>query len=121
MLTEIYRRSCKNSPFVARMNSINAEITKLAVSTYITTKISYANMIARLCEKLPEADANVVTNALGLDTRIGPRYLRGAVSYGGPGFSRGQRGLGGFGGSGGRPVRAGWGEPAVAPATRQGY
>jgi UDPglucose 6-dehydrogenase len=93
MLSEIYRRTCKNTPFVARMNFINAEITKLAVNTYITTKISYANMIARLCEKLPEADANVVTNALGLDTRIGPRYLKGAVSYGGPCFPRDNRAL----------------------------
>jgi len=93
MLAEVYRRTCKNTPFVARMNFINAEITKLAVNTYITTKISYANMIARLCEKLPEADANVVTNALGLDTRIGPRYLRGAVSYGGPCFPRDNRAL----------------------------
>jgi UDPglucose 6-dehydrogenase len=93
MLTEIYQRTCKNTPFVARMNFINAEITKLAVNTYITTKISYANMIARLCEKLPEADANVVTNALGLDKRIGPRYLKGAVSYGGPCFPRDNRAL----------------------------
>jgi UDPglucose 6-dehydrogenase len=93
MLAEIYRSTCKNTPFVARMNFINAEITKLAVNTYITTKISYANMIARLCEKLPEADANVVTNALGLDTRIGPRYLKGAVSYGGPCFPRDNRAL----------------------------
>src|ERR1700674_2185436 len=93
ILAEIYRRTCKNTPFVARMNFINAEITKLAVNTYITTKISYANMIARLCERLPEADANVVTNALGLDTRIGPRYLRGAVSYGGPCFPRDNRAL----------------------------
>jgi UDPglucose 6-dehydrogenase len=93
MLAEIYRRTCKNTPFVARMNFINAEITKLAVNTYITTKISYANMIARLCEKLPGADANVVTNALGLDTRIGPRYLKGAVSYGGPCFPRDNRAL----------------------------
>jgi UDP-glucose 6-dehydrogenase len=54
------------------MNFINAEITKLA--TYITTRISYANMIARLCEKLPEADTAVVTNAVGLDTRIGPPW-----------------------------------------------
>ena len=93
ILAEIYRRTCKNSPFVARMNFINAEITKLAVNTYITTKISYANMIARLCERLPEADANVVTSALGLDSRIGPRYLKGAVSYGGPCFPRDNRAL----------------------------
>lgn len=93
MLAEIYERTCKNTPYVARMNFINAEITKLAVNTYLTTKISYANMIARLCEKLPEADASVVTSTLGLDTRIGPRYLKGAVSYGGPCFPRDNRAL----------------------------
>ena len=93
VLSEIYKRTCKNTPAIARMNWINAEITKLAVNTYITTKISYANMLARLCEKLPEADVNVVTDALGLDTRIGAKYLKGAVSYGGPCFPRDNRAL----------------------------
>jgi len=90
-LSDIYRRTVKNSPAIARMNFINAEITKLAVNTYITTKISYANMLARLCERLPGADVNVVTDALGLDTRIGSKYLKGAVSYGGPCFPRDNR------------------------------
>jgi UDPglucose 6-dehydrogenase len=92
-LAEMYKQICKNAAPVARMNFINAEITKLAVNTYITTKISYANMLARLCEKLPGADANVVTDALGLDTRIGAKYLKGAVSYGGPCFPRDNRAL----------------------------
>ena len=48
-------------------------------------------MLARLCEKLPEADVNVVTDALGLDSRIGAKYLKGAVSYGGPCFPRDNR------------------------------
>jgi UDPglucose 6-dehydrogenase len=93
ILVEIYKQVCRNSPAIARMNFMNAEITKLAVNTYITTKISYANMLARLCEKLPEADVNVVTGALGLDTRIGAKYLKGAVSYGGPCFPRDNRAL----------------------------
>src|SRR6266403_179735 len=53
VLSDIYAHTCKNSATVARMNFINAEITKLAVNTYITTKISYANMLARLCANLP--------------------------------------------------------------------
>jgi UDPglucose 6-dehydrogenase len=48
-------------------------------------------MLARLCERLPEADVNVITDTLGLDTRIGPKYLKGAVSYGGPCFPRDNR------------------------------
>jgi UDPglucose 6-dehydrogenase len=90
-LQHVYKGLCKNSPAVARMNFINAEITKIALNTFITTKISYANMLARLCERLPEADVNVVTGALGLDSRIGSKYLKGAVSYGGPCFPRDNR------------------------------
>jgi UDPglucose 6-dehydrogenase len=91
LLESVYKRVCKNSPLIARMNFVNAEITKLAVNTYVTTKISFANMLARLCERLPESDVNVVTGALGLDSRIGPKYLKGAVSYGGPCFPRDNR------------------------------
>ena len=87
-LESIYKKLCDNNPTIARMNFINAEVTKLAVNTYLTTKISFANMLARLCERLPEADVDTVTAALGLDSRIGPKYLKGALSYGGPCFPR---------------------------------
>jgi len=88
VLEGIYRQVCENDPPIVRMNFINAELTKLAVNTFVTTKISFANMLARICEKLPEADVDVVTRALGLDSRIGAKYLKGAVSYGGPCFPR---------------------------------
>jgi UDPglucose 6-dehydrogenase len=70
------------------MNFINAELTKLAVNTFVTTKITFANMLAHICERLPEADVDIVTSALGLDSRIGRKYLRGAIGYGGPCFPR---------------------------------
>jgi UDPglucose 6-dehydrogenase len=85
MLAEIYKHVCKNSPQVARMNFVNAEITKLSVNTFVTTKISFAKMIARLCEKLPGAEANVVTGALGKDTRIGAKYLNFCLGMGSAG------------------------------------
>jgi UDPglucose 6-dehydrogenase len=87
-LAAVYAQVCENRPAVARMSFVNAEITKLAVNTYVTTKISYANMLARICEQLPGANVDVITSALGNDTRIGPKYLKGAVSYGGPCFPR---------------------------------
>ena len=87
-LANLYAQVCENKPAVARMSFVNAEITKLAVNTYVTTKISYANMLARICEQLPGANVDVITSALGNDTRIGPKYLKGAVSYGGPCFPR---------------------------------
>src|SRR5260370_17896629 len=70
------------------MNLVNAEMAKLAVNTYVTTKISFANMLARLCEKVPGASVDVVTGAIGMDSRIGGKYLKGAISYGGPCFPR---------------------------------
>ncbi len=88
MLQSLYAHVCENKPSVARMSFVNAEITKLAVNTYVTTKISYANMLARICERLAGANVDVITSALGLDTRIGAKYLKGALSYGGPCFPR---------------------------------
>jgi UDPglucose 6-dehydrogenase len=87
-LQSLYAQVCENKPAIARMAFVNAEITKLAVNTYVTTKISYANMLARICEQLPGANVDVITSALGLDTRIGAKYLKGALSYGGPCFPR---------------------------------
>jgi UDPglucose 6-dehydrogenase len=103
ILEAIYRGVCQNSPAFARMNLINAEISKLAVNTFVTTKISFANMLARMCEKLPEADVDVVTKALGLDSRIGTKYLKGAVSYGGPCFPRDNLAMGALARSLGAP------------------
>lgn len=88
MLADLHKGVCDNDPPVARMNFINAELTKLAVNTFVTTKISYANMLAQVCERLPGANVDAVTSALGLDSRIGRKYLKGAIGYGGPCFPR---------------------------------
>lgn len=87
-LARFYRRVCTNDPPIARMNFVNAELAKLSVNTYVTTKITFANMLARICERLPGADVDTVTGALGLDSRIGRKYLKGAIGYGGPCFPR---------------------------------
>src|SRR5262249_37283764 len=52
ILESLYKEVCENTPSVARMSFVNAEVTKLAVNTYVTAKISYANMLARICEQL---------------------------------------------------------------------
>ena len=84
----VLRQLTDNHPAVRRMNFVNAELTKLAVNGYITTKISYANMIARMCERMAGADASTVTGAMGMDGRIGSKYLTGGMAYGGPCFPR---------------------------------
>lgn len=88
LLEGIHRRVVDNQPAIMRMNCVNAELTKLSVNTFVTTKISYANMLAEICDKLPGADVDAVTDALGLDSRIGRKYLKGALGYGGPCFPR---------------------------------
>lgn len=88
VLEAIYRQVCESNPPVQRMNWVNAELTKISVNTFVTTRISYANMLSDMCERLPGADVDVVTAALGADSRIGKKYLKGALGYGGPCFPR---------------------------------
>lgn len=88
-----YQAFCENEPQVCRMNFVSAELTKIAVNTYVTTKITFANMLAAICEQLPGADIDAVTGALGRDLRIGRRYLSGGLGYGGPCFPRDNRAL----------------------------
>lgn len=71
-----------------RMSLENAELTKIAVNSFVTMKISFANLLASLCERIPGGDVDVVTDAVGSDRRIGTRYLKGALGYGGPCFPR---------------------------------
>ncbi len=77
-----------NAAPLRRMSIVDAEVTKIAVNTFVTTKISYANMLAEICERLPGADASVVAETVGLDSRIGRAYLKPATAYGGPCFPR---------------------------------
>lgn len=110
VLERLYSSVCENDPPFCRMSLVNAELTKIAVNTYVTMKISYANALADMCERLPGADVEAVTDALGLDTRIGSKYLRGALPYGGPCFPRDNKAFGVFA----RDLGA---EPLLAEAT----
>ncbi len=87
-LEEVYSQVMLNAAPAARMSLENAELTKISVNTYVTTKITFANMLAEICERIPGGDVDVVTNALGMDTRIGRKYLTGSIGYGGPCFPR---------------------------------
>jgi UDPglucose 6-dehydrogenase len=88
MLEAVCRGVVGKGTSITRMNFINAELTKIAVNTYVTMKISFANMLSEICGRLAGADVDVVTDAIGRDSRIGKKYLRGATAYGGPCFPR---------------------------------
>ncbi len=93
-LEAAYAEIMPNRPSCRRMTLENAELTKISLNAYVTTKIAYANMLADLCERIPGGDVDVVSDALGLDARIGRKYLTGALGYGGPCFPRDNVALG---------------------------
>lgn len=88
LLEECYASITLNRAPCARMSIENAELTKIAINSFITLKITFANTLAEICERIPGGDVDVVTQALGRDTRIGSKYLKGALPYGGPCFPR---------------------------------
>src|ERR1043166_6207540 len=90
-LEQLYRNYNRNKCRIARMSIISAELTKISVNSYITMKISFTNQLRMIAEKFPKADINTILDAIGTDTRIGKKYLRAGLSYGGPCFPRDNR------------------------------
>ena len=76
-----------------RMSLKEAELVKIAINNFVTMKISYANSLYQAAENLGGISIDVVTGAIGLDSRIGHKYLKGAAPYGGPCFPRDTRAL----------------------------
>ena len=77
---------------VHTMSAKAAELTKIAINCFLTTKISYANMIGEVLalSKL-DTEIDTVLNAIGSDSRIGNKYLNFGFGFGGPCFPRDNR------------------------------
>ncbi len=88
MLERLYGEFLESCPVFVRSNFANAELAKIAVNAFVTMKISFANILSELCEHIPSGDVDIVTKAVGSDSRIGPRYLKGGLGFGGPCFPR---------------------------------
>lgn len=88
MLESVNKIVSVNGSPCKRMSIENAELAKIAVNSFVTLKITYANLLAELCEKIPGGDVDVVSDAIGMDKRIGRRYLTGGMGFGGPCFPR---------------------------------
>lgn len=88
MVARVRKSICKNNPRIIRTNWINVELAKLALNAYVTTKISFANMVARIAEHTEGADSDVILGTIGQDSRIGTKYLKGGLGFGGPCFPR---------------------------------
>jgi len=86
-LTNIYQKMTTSQPKFFFLKPLEAEIVKISLNSYITTKISFANMLSDLSDKLG-ADKDEVLEAIGSDSRIGNKYFRSGYSFGGPCFPR---------------------------------
>jgi UDPglucose 6-dehydrogenase len=80
-------------PQICLLSWEEAEVSKIAVNTFVTTKISYANFVSELCDVTPNCHASNVLRAIGVDSRIGSRYLNPGTAYGGPCFPRDNKAL----------------------------
>jgi nucleotide sugar dehydrogenase len=96
LVTEVYRPILDQDfgggqpdrrPPVVRTTLATAETVKYASNAFLATKISFINEIANICE-LVGADVSEVADALGLDTRIGPRFLDAGLGWGGSCFGK---------------------------------
>jgi UDPglucose 6-dehydrogenase len=72
---------------VLRMDVPSAEMVKLAANAFLATRISFINEIANVCEATG-ADVEAVAKGMGLDSRIGSKYLRAGIGYGGSCFPK---------------------------------
>jgi UDPglucose 6-dehydrogenase len=81
--------SCNHDtpPPLLRTSTKSAEIIKHASNAFLALKISFINAVSNLCEAA-DADVEQVAQGMGLDSRIGPRFLRPGIGYGGSCFPK---------------------------------
>jgi UDPglucose 6-dehydrogenase len=89
-LEDLYRNfyGIDKMPPLIRTAIENAELTKYANNAYLAMKVSFINEIAQLCERIPGADVTVVAKGIGLDKRIGDRFLNAGLGWGGSCFPK---------------------------------
>jgi UDPglucose 6-dehydrogenase len=87
IMEEIYRPLSLNAPPLVFVGRRTSELTKYAANAFLATKITFINEIADLCEKVG-ADVQDVARGIGLDNRIGKKFLHAGPGYGGSCFPK---------------------------------
>jgi UDPglucose 6-dehydrogenase len=87
LMESIYKGISRVGKPIMFTDTKSAEIIKYASNAMLATRISFMNEIARLCEKAG-GDVKEVAEGMGLDSRIGPRFLQAGVGYGGSCFPK---------------------------------
>jgi nucleotide sugar dehydrogenase len=91
-IDNLYKKIQVTSPKINFMSTTAAELVKLAVNCYLTTKISYANMVGEVMTLAGlESEINTVLRAIGEDSRVGSKYLNYGYGFGGPCLPRDNR------------------------------
>jgi UDPglucose 6-dehydrogenase len=85
-LVDIYARWVPEDRII-QSNIWSAELSKLTANAFLAQRISSINSISALCEKT-EADVDEVARAVGTDSRIGPKFLKASVGFGGSCFKK---------------------------------
>ena len=91
-LVSVYKSFLENTPVFQIMSCTEAEITKISLNCFLTTKIAFANMIGDIVLKAG-GDQSVVLKAIGSDTRVGGKFLKWGHGFGGPCLPRDNRAL----------------------------
>jgi UDPglucose 6-dehydrogenase len=87
VMTEVYRPLYLNQSPILFTSRRTAELTKYAANAFLATKIAFINEMADLCEKVG-ADVQDVSRGIGLDNRIGSKFLHAGPGYGGSCFPK---------------------------------
>ncbi len=87
VLNELYAPFVRQGNPIIFMDERSAELTKYAANSFLATKISFMNEIAQLCERVG-ADVDMIRKGIGVDERIGRRFLFPGIGYGGSCFPK---------------------------------
>jgi UDPglucose 6-dehydrogenase len=87
VMTEVYRPLFLNQAPVVFMRRRAAELTKYAANAFLAAKITFINEVADLCESIG-ADVQEIARGIGLDNRIGPKFLHAGPGFGGSCFPK---------------------------------
>ena len=104
VMDAIYRPLSLRDYPVVRTDLETAEMIKYAANAFLATKITFINEIASLCEKVG-SDVQQVAKGMGLDGRIGPKFLHAGPGYGGSCFPKDTQALARIGQEHGSPMR----------------
>jgi UDPglucose 6-dehydrogenase len=104
VMREIYRPLYLIETPILVTDVETAEMIKYASNAFLAVKIGFINEIANLCERVG-ADVHIVAKGMGLDKRIGPKFLHPGPGYGGSCFPKDTRALAALGTSRGAPQR----------------